>query len=155
MIVDEALRKGQFVAGANRTGWHLRGVETPRDFTARFADIRETRETDACPRCGGRLRLQIAIEVGHIFKLGTRFSEALGARYLDENGKEHPIVMGSYGIGPARTMTAAIEQHHDEAGIAWPRSHAAHVASVRAYGCTSACMLVTCSAKTATSTAAP
>ena len=134
MIVDEALRKGQFVAGANRTGWHLRGVETPRDFTARFADIRETRETDACPRCGGRLRLQIAIEVGHIFKLGTRFSEALGARYLDENGKEHPIVMGSYGIGPARTMTAAIEQHHDEAGIAWPRSLAPYDVHVIALG---------------------
>jgi len=134
VIVDEALREGQFVAGANRTGWHLRGVETPRDFTARFADIRETRETDACPRCGGRLRLQIAIEVGHIFKLGTRFSEALGARYLDENGKEHPIVMGSYGIGPARTMTAAIEQHHDEAGIAWPRSLAPYDVHVIALG---------------------
>ncbi len=134
VIADEALREGQFVAGANRTGWHLRGVETPRDFTARFADIRETRETDACPRCGGRLRLQIAIEVGHIFKLGTRFSEALGARYLDENGKEHPIVMGSYGIGPARTMTAAIEQHHDEAGIAWPRSLAPYDAHVIALG---------------------
>jgi prolyl-tRNA synthetase len=122
VIADETLREGQFVAGANRTGWHLRGVETPRDFQARFADIRETLETDACPRCGGRLRLQTAIEVGHIFKLGTRFSEALGASYLDENGKERSIVMGSYGIGPARTMTAVIEQRHDEAGIAWPRA---------------------------------
>ncbi|HET9673628.1 MAG TPA: proline--tRNA ligase [Gaiellaceae bacterium] len=120
VVADETLRDGQFVAGANRTGWHLRGVEHGRDFEARFADIRQSQEGDACPRCGGRLRFQTAIEVGHIFKLGTYYSAPLGAMYLDETGKEQPIVMGSYGIGPGRVMAAAVEQHHDEHGILWP-----------------------------------
>ena len=121
VVADEALREGQFVAGANRTGWHLRGVEHGRDFEARFADIRQSRDGDTCPQCGGRLTFQTAIEVGHIFKLGTKYSVALEATYLDENGKEQPIVMGSYGIGPGRVMAAAVEQHHDEHGIVWPR----------------------------------
>ena len=120
VVADEALREGQFVAGANRTGWHLRGVEHGRDFEARFADIRQSRDGDTCPQCGGRLTFQTAIEVGHIFKLGTKYSVTLGATYLDENGKEQPIVMGSYGIGPGRVMAAAVEQHHDEHGIVWP-----------------------------------
>ena len=122
VVADEALREGQFVAGANRTGWHLRGVEHGRDFEARFVDIRQSQEGDTCPRCGGRLAFQTAIEVGHIFKLGTNYSVPLGAMYLDETGKEQPIVMGSYGIGPGRVMAAAVEQHHDEHGILWPRS---------------------------------
>src|SRR4051794_29440386 len=87
VIADDALREGQFVAGANRTGWHLRGVEAGRDFAPRFADLRETVEGDSCPRCGGRLHLQTAIEVGHIFKLGTDYSAPLGATFLDEDGK--------------------------------------------------------------------
>ena len=122
VVADEALREGQFVAGGNRTGWHLRGVEHGRDFEARFADIRQSREGDACPNCGGRLHFETAIEVGHIFKLGTYYSAPLDATFLDETGKERPIVMGSYGIGPGRVMAAAVEQHHDDAGIAWPRS---------------------------------
>jgi prolyl-tRNA synthetase len=122
VIADEALREGQFVAGANRTGHHLRGVQAGRDFEARFANIRETREGDTCPECGGALRFQTAIEVGHIFKLETDYSGPLGATFLDEDGKEKPLVMGSYGIGPGRTMAAVIEQHHDEQGITWPRS---------------------------------
>src|SRR5919197_1083577 len=101
---------------------HLRGVQAGRDFEPRFADLREVREGDACPRCGGRLRLQVAIEVGHIFKLETRFSEPLGATFVDEDGTEKPMVMGCYGIGPGRVMAAAVEQHHDEQGIAWPRA---------------------------------
>src|SRR5919109_1381421 len=120
ILADEALREGQFVAGANRTGSHLRGVEHGRDFEARFADIRQAREGDSCPKCGRRLRFQIAIEVGHIFKLDTDYSAPLGARFLDEDGQEKPIVMGSYGIGPGRIMAAAVEQNHDERGIAWP-----------------------------------
>jgi prolyl-tRNA synthetase len=120
VVADEALREGQFVAGANRTGWHLRGVEHGRDFRARFADIRQSQEGDTCPNCGGRLHFQTAIEVGHIFKLGTTYSVPLRAMYLDETGKEQPIVMGSYGIGPGRVMAAAVEQHHDEHGIIWP-----------------------------------
>jgi prolyl-tRNA synthetase len=121
VVADETLRSGQFVAGANRTGWHLRGVEHGRDFEAQFADIRTSQVGDACPRCGGRLRFQTAIEVGHIFKLGTYYSAPLGAMYLDETGKERPIVMGSYGIGPGRVMAAAVEQGHDEHGIVWPK----------------------------------
>jgi prolyl-tRNA synthetase len=120
IILDDALREGQFVAGANRTGWHLRGVEHGRDFEATIADIRVPREGDRCPKCGGELRFQTAIEVGHIFKLGTRYSEPMGANFLDEDGTEKPIVMGSYGIGPGRIMAAAVEQSHDENGIVWP-----------------------------------
>jgi prolyl-tRNA synthetase len=120
VVADEALREGQFVAGANRTGWHLRGVEAGRDFEPRFADIRQSGEGDACPKCGGRLTFQTAIEVGHIFKLETRFSVPLEATYLDESGTERPIVMGCYGIGPGRIMAAAVEQNHDEHGIVWP-----------------------------------
>ena len=120
VIADETLREGQFVAGANRSGWHLRGVEAGRDFQPRFADLRETNEGDACPQCGGALHLQTAIEVGHIFKLGTKYSESLGATFLDEDGKERPLIMGSYGIGPGRIIAAAVEQHHDDNGIKWP-----------------------------------
>jgi len=122
IVADDALREGQFVAGANRTGWHLRGVEHGRDFTARFADIRQPVEGDSCPNCGGLLGFQTAIEVGHIFKLGARYSAPLGARFLDENGEEQPMLMGCYGIGPGRIMAAAVEQRHDAHGIVWPRS---------------------------------
>jgi prolyl-tRNA synthetase len=122
VIADNALAEGQFVAGANRDGRHLRGVEVGRDYEARFADIRQTNPGDHCPKCGGRLISETAIEVGHIFKLGTYYSERFGATYLDEDGQEKPLVMGSYGIGPGRTMAAIIEQHHDDKGIQWPAS---------------------------------
>ena len=121
IVADEALREGQFVAGANRTGFHLRGVEHGRDFSASFADLREAREGDTCPRCGGALRFETAIEVGHIFKLGTFYSVPLGATVLDESGAERPIVMGCYGIGPGRIVAAAIEQGSEENAITWPR----------------------------------
>jgi prolyl-tRNA synthetase len=134
VIADETLREGQFVTGANRTGRHLRGVEHGRDFEARFADIRQPQRGDACPHCGGRLHFQTALEVGHIFKLETEFSEPLDATYLDESGQERPIIMGSYGIGPGRIMAAAVEQHHDEQGIAWPRSLAPYEVEVVAIG---------------------
>ncbi len=135
VIADEALREGQFVAGANRDGRHVRGVEAGRDYEPRFADIRQATEGDACPECGGRLIVQPAIEVGHIFKLGTFHSEALGATYLDEDGAEKTIVMGSYGVGPARTIAAIVEQHNDENGILWPKEVApydVHVLSLDA-----------------------
>jgi prolyl-tRNA synthetase len=122
VLADESLREGQYVVGANRDDWHLRGVQAGRDFEASFADLREVREGDVCPRCGGHLRLQVAIEVGHIFKLETRFSQPLEASFLDEDGTERPLIMGCYGIGPGRIMAAAVEQHHDENGISWPRS---------------------------------
>jgi prolyl-tRNA synthetase len=123
IVADELLREGQYVTGANRNGWHLLGVEAGRDWRAdTWADLRHIEEGDACPNCGGRIHIQPAIEVGNIFKLGTRYSVPLQATYLDESGREQPIVMGSYGIGPARTMAAVIEQHHDERGIVWPES---------------------------------
>jgi prolyl-tRNA synthetase len=122
IIADEALREGQYVAGANRDGWHLRGVQADRDYNPRFADIRQANAGDACPLCGGKLLEQTAIELGHIFKLGTFYSVPFGATFLDEDGTEKPLVMGSYGIGPARTMAAIVEQHHDDKGIHWPAS---------------------------------
>jgi prolyl-tRNA synthetase len=121
VVADETLRDGQFVAGANKDGFHLLGVEAGRDYEPRFADIRESREGDTCPNCGGALRFETAIEVGHIFKLGTRYSEPLDATFLDADGLEKPLVMGSYGIGPARVMAAAVEQHLGESGMVWPR----------------------------------
>ncbi len=122
IVLDETLREGQFVAGANHTGYHLRGVEHGRDFEARAADIRIPREGDVCPRCGGALVFRTAIEVGHIFKLGTTYSVPLDAMYLDEQSVERPIVMGSYGIGPGRVLAAIVEQRHDDRGIVWPAS---------------------------------
>jgi prolyl-tRNA synthetase len=122
VVADDSLREGQYVAGANRDGWHLRGVEAGRDFQARFADLRQTADGDVCPHCGGRLQFETAIEVGHIFKLETRYSAPLGATFLDEEGQERPLVMGSYGIGPARVLASLVEQRHDEHGIIWPAS---------------------------------
>src|SRR5204863_3407720 len=88
----------------------------------RFADIREPREGDVCPECGGALQFRTAIEVGHIFKFGSRYSTPFEATFLDEDGIEKPLLGGSYGIGPGRVMAAAVEQHHDERGIMWPSS---------------------------------
>jgi prolyl-tRNA synthetase len=130
VVADEALRDGQFVAGANHDDWHLRGVQAGRDYNPRFVDIRQANEGDACVMCGGKLLEQPAIELGHIFKLGTFYSVKFGATFLDEDGEEKPLVMGSYGIGPARTMAAIVEQHHDEHGIAWPPSVAPYDAHV-------------------------
>jgi prolyl-tRNA synthetase len=122
VLADEALRGlGGLVAGANEPDRHLRGVEPGRDFTAEFADVRTVAPGDTCPN-GGEMRIEPAIEVGNIFKLGTRYSEPLGATYLDESGREQHVWMGSYGIGPARIVAAAVEQFADEQGISWPRS---------------------------------
>jgi prolyl-tRNA synthetase len=130
VIADQALREGQYVAGANEDGKHLRGVQAGRDYEPTFADIRQAKDGDACPECGGTLRIETAIEVGHIFKLGTFHSKPFGATFLDEEGREKPLVMGSYGIGLARTMAAVVEQSHDENGIVWPPSVAPYDAQV-------------------------
>jgi prolyl-tRNA synthetase len=122
VIADVTLRDGQYVAGANKDGFHLRGVEAGRDYEPRFADLREPKEGDRCPNCGGALRFDVAVEVGHIFNFGSFYSAPLEATFLDEDGQEKPLLGGSYGIGPARVMAAAIEQHHDEHGIVWPRA---------------------------------
>ncbi|HEY5099194.1 MAG TPA: proline--tRNA ligase [Gaiellaceae bacterium] len=122
VIADETLRDGQFVAGANKDGVHLRGVQAGRDFTPRFADLREPKEGDRCPLDGGHLHFQTAVEVGHIFNFGSFYSKPLEATFLDEDGQEKPLLGGSYGIGPGRVMAAIVEQHHDDNGIVWPAS---------------------------------
>ena len=130
IVADVTLREGQFVAGANKDGFHLLGVEAWRDYQPELADIRATKEDDACPVCGGRLHVTTAIELAHIFKLGTHYSAPLGATFLDEDGTEKPIVMGCYGIGPGRVMAAIVEQHHDDQGIVWPAAVAPYDAHV-------------------------
>jgi len=121
IILDAALTGNSYVTGANKPDTHLRGVDPSRDFEAYAMDVRTVEAGDTAPG-GGTIEIETAIEVGNIFKLGSRYSEPLGASYLDENGAEHPVVMGSYGIGPARIVAASIEQRADERGIAWPRS---------------------------------
>jgi prolyl-tRNA synthetase len=122
VLADEALRGlAGLVAGGNKPDVHLTGVEPGRDFEPEWVDVRRVEVGDRDPS-GHPIRIEPAIEVGNIFKLGTRYSEPLGARYLDEDGKEQAIWMGSYGIGPARIVAAAIEQFADEQGISWPRA---------------------------------
>jgi len=120
VLLDAAVTDGGYATGANRADFHLRGVEPGRDFAFERADVRSVEAGDTVG--GQAIRIEAAIEVGNIFKLGTRYSEPLGATYLDESGASRPIVMGCYGIGPARIAAAAVEQTADEAGIAWPRA---------------------------------
>jgi prolyl-tRNA synthetase len=121
VIKDAAIAGEGYVCGANKPDTHLIGVAPGRDFSFEEMDVRSVEAGDLASG-GHPIEIEPAIEVGQIFKLGTRYSEPLGANYLDENGDEHPIVMGSYGIGPARTVAASIEQRADERGIIWPRS---------------------------------
>ncbi|HEX6687976.1 MAG TPA: proline--tRNA ligase [Solirubrobacterales bacterium] len=119
VIKDAAILGGSFVTGANQPDTHLRGIQPGRDFEFEEMDVRSVEAGDTAPG-GGTIEIEPAIEIGNIFKLGTRYSEPLGATYLDESGVERPIAMGSYGIGPARIVAAAIEQGADERGIVWP-----------------------------------
>jgi prolyl-tRNA synthetase len=121
IIKDAALTGSSYVSGANKPNTHLRGIDPSRDFESYEMDVRNVEAGDTAPG-GGTIEIEPAIEVGNIFKLGTRYSEPLGATFLDESGSERPIVMGSYGIGPARIAAAAIEQGADERGIVWPRT---------------------------------
>jgi prolyl-tRNA synthetase len=121
VLKDAAIQGEGYFAGANKPDTHLIGVTPGRDFPFEELDIRSVEAGDTAPG-GHPIEIEPAIEVGQIFKLGPRYSEPLGANYLDEQGKEHPIQMGSYGIGPARTLAASIEQHADERGISWPRA---------------------------------
>jgi prolyl-tRNA synthetase len=120
ILLDDAVEPGAYITGANREDAHLRGVEPGRDFPFKRGDVRSVELGDTVD--GNRIQIEPAIEVGNIFKLGTRFSEPLGATYLDESGSEQLIWMGSYGIGPARIAAAAIEQHADDHGISWPKA---------------------------------
>ena len=122
VIADEALRgRRNLTTGANENDFHLRGVDIDRDIDVKaWLDLREVEDGEACPMCEKPLEVYKTIEVAHIFKLGTRYSEAMSAKVLDENGVARSIIMGSYGIGVERNMAAIVEAHHDDAGIVWP-----------------------------------
>ncbi|MEW6686388.1 MAG: proline--tRNA ligase [Candidatus Edwardsbacteria bacterium] len=124
IMADLSLKGAQgMISGANKDDYHFRGINLNRDLTVdTYADIRLIKEGEACVNCGKPLRITPAIELGHVFKLGTKYSESLKANFTDLNGQEKSVVMGSYGIGLERIMAAAIEQHHDENGIIWPLS---------------------------------
>ena len=124
VVVDDSVEQTtNLVAGANKEGYHLKGVNFPRDFQADIVtDIALARENDTCVHCGEKLKSVNGIEVGNIFKLGTKYSETMGATYLDQNGKSQPIVMGCYGIGIGRLLASVVEYSHDEDGIIWPLS---------------------------------
>jgi len=122
VVADRSIQVGgNFVAGANREGVHLTGVNYPRDFAVTLlADIAQAREGHLCPHCPGRLVMEPAIQLGRCCPLGTRYAESLGALYLDPAGQQRPVVMGAYSINLGRLMAAVVEAHHDEAGIVWP-----------------------------------
>lgn len=122
IIADLNIKEGVYASGANREDFHARGIRPGVHFEASWHDIHSAREGDGCPNCGEALRTERCIEVGNIFMLGVKYSSPLGANYLDEDGAERPIIMGSYGIGPARIAAAAIEQNHDRDGIIWPEA---------------------------------
>ena len=126
ILVDATvMNMSNAVAGANEEGYHYVNVNPKRDFTQEsivITDLRMVKEGDPCPHCGAGLNMTRGIEAGQVFTLGTKYSKAMGATFLDENGKEQPLYMGCYGIGVGRTMAAAIEQNNDEQGIVWPRA---------------------------------
>jgi prolyl-tRNA synthetase len=130
VVVDELVaRSPNLVAGANRRGHHLLNVNHGRDFTGEMVlDITNAREGDPCPECGKPVVLRQGIEVGNIFKLGTDFTEALGATFLAEDGSRRHVIMGSYGIGLGRNLACIVEEHHDDKGIIWPREVAPYPA---------------------------
>ncbi|HEX7949186.1 MAG TPA: proline--tRNA ligase [Candidatus Limnocylindrales bacterium] len=137
VVVDDLVaRSANLVAGANREGFHYRNVNHGRDFTADIVtDLTNAQAGDRCPNCGEPLVLRNGIEVGNIFKLGTKYSDAAGATYLGEDGVAHKIVMGSYGIGVGRNVACIVEAHHDDKGIVWPAEvapYAAHLVSIGA-----------------------
>lgn len=131
LLVDEEVSNMyNFIVGANETGYHYENVNYGRDFEGKIGDFRNVTEGQKCPVCGGKVTIARGTEVGHIFKLGTKYSEAMNAKFIDEDGKEKPFIMGCYGIGVTRTMASIIEQHHDENGIVWPLSVAPYHVSV-------------------------
>ncbi len=135
VLVDSAvIGRSNMVTGANVDGFHLRGVDVARDLAGEVVDLRAAQAGDPCERCEGVLELDKALEVGHIFKLGTRYSEALGATVLTPEGEQTPLVMGSYGIGVGRIMAAAVELFNDDDGIIWPPPIAPFLATVLPLG---------------------
>ncbi len=136
VYADRFLEGGYgLTTGANENGFHVRNVSVARDIQVKkFADLRTVQKGEPCPVTGKPLKIQTAIEVGHVFKLGSKYSEAMNATYLDESGKSNPCIMGCYGIGVTRTLQAVIEQCHDEQGIHWPVSVAPYVVCITQLG---------------------
>lgn len=130
LVDEEVANMYNFIVGANETGYHIENVNYTRDFEGTIGDFRNVTEGEQCPICGEKITIARGTEVGHIFKLGTKYSEAMNANFIDEDGKEKPFIMGCYGIGVTRTMASIIEQHHDENGIVWPLSVAPYHVSV-------------------------
>ena len=130
LVDEEVANMYNFIVGANETGFHLENVNYGRDFEGKIGDYRNITAGEKCPSCGSEVTIARGTEVGHIFKLGTKYSEAMKATFIDEDGKEKPFVMGCYGIGITRTMASIIEQHHDENGITWPLAIAPYHVSV-------------------------
>ena len=130
LVDEEVANMYNFIAGANETGYHVENVNYGRDFEGTVGDFRNVTEGEKCPCCGSQITIARGTEVGHIFKLGTKYSAAMNANFIDEDGKEKPFVMGCYGIGVTRTMASIIEQHHDENGIIWPLSVAPYHISI-------------------------
>lgn len=130
LVDEEVVNMYNFIVGANETGFHLENVNYGRDFEGKVGDYRNITIGEKCPSCGAEITIARGTEVGHIFKLGTKYSEAMKATFIDESGKEKPFVMGCYGIGVTRTMASVIEQHHDEYGITWPLAVAPYHVSV-------------------------
>ncbi|WP_042278177.1 proline--tRNA ligase [[Clostridium] dakarense] len=130
LIDQEVVDQKNLIIGANKSEYHIENANYGRDFEGTVGDFRNVEEGDKCTKCGSALEVARGVEVGHIFKLGTKYSESMGATYLDKNGKSQPIVMGCYGIGVERTAAAVIEQHHDENGIIWPLAIAPYHAVV-------------------------
>lgn len=122
IIADPSLREGMYITGANKPHYHVRGIRPGKDFEAEWHDIHVAKQGELCGKCNGPIRVEKVIEIGNIFKLGTKYSVPLRALCLDEKGQEKPVIMGSYGIGPARIAAAAIEQNNDKEGIIWPGS---------------------------------
>ena len=136
LVVDDSVAQStNLVAGANKPGYHLLNTNHGRDYGADIvADISAAQAGDACPNCGGAMQEKRGVEVGNIFKLGTRYSEALGAGFLDAQGKRKPLLMGSYGIGIDRLLACVVEEHHDDLGIIWPAALAPYQVSLLSLG---------------------
>ncbi|MHB8097887.1 MAG: proline--tRNA ligase [Erysipelotrichaceae bacterium] len=133
VIADHRIKTmSNFLVGANKSDYHLKNVNVDRDFkVSQFADIRNIREGDVCPKCNkGHIHFSKGIEIGNIFKLGDKYAKALGLNYLDQNNQLNPVIMGSYGIGPGRCMAAIVEQNHDDYGIIWPKEIAPYSVAI-------------------------
>lgn len=130
LVDEEVANMYNFIVGANETGFHLENANYGRDFEGKVGDYRNITIGEKCPACGSEITIARGTEVGHIFKLGTKYSETMKATFMDENGKDKPFVMGCYGIGVTRTMASVIEQHHDEYGITWPLELAPYHVSI-------------------------